>query len=303
MIKRGYAERELLKFNERDPNTTDFSDKEILLHFDSFCLGDTLCFSSLLSTFLEYHKPKKVYLTTFAPYLFDIEDDRVEIILASDPTRMIDCDKMVNVGYDKNNLSHTMNGMFYATKDTMKLPLYLTFGKPPVRKKTIERIDNKIVIAPESLKKIAKWGYFGSYGWQQVVDYLNSQGFDVFNVSYENTMNLSGVKSFNGFDDINVALDHIVSSKLFIGLSSGLSWLAWSYNIPVVMVSGFTKEINEFPCYRVSNPVGCSGCFNIFQNIQSHCPLFTNTIRENECHKKITPEMVIEKIDLALIEN
>ena len=210
---------------------------------------------------------------------------------------------MVNVGYDKNNLLHTINGMFYAAKDTMKLPLHSMPGKPPVRKKIIDRINNKIVIAPESLKKIAKWDYFGSYGWQQVVDYLNVQGFDVYNISYENTMNLSGVKSFNGFDDINVALDHVVSSRLFIGLSSGLSWLAWSYNIPVVMISGFTKEVNEFPCYRVLNPVGCSGCFNIFQNIQSHCPLFVNTIRENECHKKITPEMVIKKIDLALLEN
>jgi hypothetical protein len=303
MIKRGYSEQELLKFNERSPDTVDFSNKEILLHFDSFCLGDTLCFSSLLSAFLDFHKPKKVFLSTFAPHLFEIDDDRVVVVKSSDPTLIIQCDKVVNVGYDKDNLLHTINGMFYATKETMKLPLDTLIGKPPVTKKNVEKINNKIVIAPESLKKIARWEHFGSYGWQQIIDYLIGKGFDVFNVSYENTLNLSGVKSFNGFDDINIALDHIVNSRLFIGLSSGLSWLAWSYNIPVVMISGFTKEINEFSCYRVSNPVGCSGCFNIFQNIQSNCPLFINTIRENECHKKITPKMVIEKIDLALLEN
>jgi autotransporter strand-loop-strand O-heptosyltransferase len=98
-------------------------------------------------------------------------------------------------------------------------------------------------------------------------------------------------------------LGHILSSRLFIGLSSGLSWLAWAYDVPVVMISNFTKSWNEFDCYRVDNPAGCNGCFNIFQNIKSHCPIFEGTLRENECHKKITPEMVIQKINLALSEN
>jgi autotransporter strand-loop-strand O-heptosyltransferase len=212
-------------------------------------------------------------------------------------------DQIINIGYDKDNLEHTKYGMFYATKDTMLIPLDSKAGKVPV--KVLKRVKNekKIVIAPESLKKIAKWDYFGSKGWQIVIDNLVSNGYEVYNISYENTLNLKNVRQFNGFNDINIALSHILSSRLFIGLSSGLSWLAWAYDVPVVMISNFTKTWNEFDCYRVDNPVGCSGCFNIIQNIKSHCPIFENTIRENECHKKITPDMVIEKIYLALSEN
>ena len=34
--------------------------------------------------------------------------------------------------------------------------------------------------------------------------------------------------------------------EFFVGLSSGLSWLAWAAGIPVVMISGFTHPTTEF---------------------------------------------------------
>ncbi len=48
-----------------------------------------------------------------------------------------------------------------------------------------------------------------------------------------------------------------------MGLSSGLSWLAWAAGIPVVMISGFTHPTNEFATpYRVINYHACNGCWN-----------------------------------------
>jgi autotransporter strand-loop-strand O-heptosyltransferase len=252
---------------------------------------------------MEIHNPSKLILSTFLPHLFEFQDDRIQIVKSSDPTITIIADQLINIGYDKNNLEHTKFGMFYAAKNTMAIPLDSFPGKVPVKPLKRVKNDKKIVIAPESLKKIAKWDYFGGKGWQVVVDYLTSNGYEVYNISYENTLNLRNVHQYNGFKDINVALGHILTSRLFIGLSSGLSWLSWAYDVPVVMISNFTKSWNEFDCYRVDNPVGCNGCFNIFQNIKSHCPIFEGTLRENECHKKITPDMVIEKINLALTEN
>lgn len=303
MIQRGFKDHELMRYNQRDPNTTDYVGKEILMHLDSFCLGDTICFSSLIYKFMEIYKPSKLYISTFLPHLFDFKDERIIVVKANNPEGFVECDKLINIGYDKESVEHTKYGMFYAAKDTMMIPLDTKPGKVPVIEKKRDIIKNKIVIAPESLKKIAKWDYFGSKGWQDVVNYLNSNGYEVYNVSYENTLNLRNVHQYNGFKDINVALNHILSSRIFIGLSSGLSWLAWAYNVPVVMISNFTKSWNEFPCYRVDNQYGCNGCFNIIQNIKSHCPIFEGTLRENECHKKITPDMVIDKINLALSEN
>lgn len=303
MIQRGYQEHELMKYSQLNPDIVDYQGREILMHLDSFCLGDTICFSSLIYKFMEIYKPSKLYISTFLPHLFEFNDERIKVLKANDPNGFVTCDKLINIGYDKGSLDHTKNGMFYAAKETMGIPLDTLPGKVPVKPLKRDKIDKKIVIAPESLKKIARWDYFGSKGWQIVVDYLNSNGYEVYNISYENTLNLRGVHHYNGFKDINVALGHILSSRLLVGLSSGLSWLAWAYDIPVVMISNFTKPWNEFPCYRVENPLGCSGCFNIFQNIKSHCPIFEGTLRENECHKKITPDMVIEKINLALSEN
>jgi ADP-heptose:LPS heptosyltransferase len=34
--------------------------------------------------------------------------------------------------------------------------------------------------------------------------------------------------------------------EFFIGVSSGLSWLAWACGKKVVMISGITKKENEF---------------------------------------------------------
>ena len=67
MVKRHYDESELLDYVELDPKTETLVDKTILLHFDSFCLGDTICFASLIEPFIDFHKPKKVLGTLGSP--------------------------------------------------------------------------------------------------------------------------------------------------------------------------------------------------------------------------------------------
>ena len=296
MVKRHYGQHELLEYVERDKDCQTLEGKEILMHFDSFCLGDTICFSAFIDPFLEFHKPKKVIISTFFPHLFQPTDKRYEFISANQKSKF-EIDKLIDVGYDKKNLEDIKYGMMYATKRTMLLPQETKPGKCPVIPYERNITPNKITIAPESLKKIAQWNYFGSYGWQCLINELVNSGFTISNVSYENTMNLQNVTGFHGHDDIRVALNEILSSRVFVGLSSGLAWLAWAYGVPVVMISGFTKEHNEFDCYRVINKFSCYGCFNIFQNVQSTCPLFIGTERENECHNSITPQMIIDKLN------
>ena len=297
MIKRHYEQTELLNYVELDKDTKSLKDKVILLHLNSFCLGDTICFASFIDSFIEYHNPRKVIVSTFFPHLLITNNERCEII-NSNQQKKLTIDKLIDVGYDKGNLSHTLGGMLYATKDTMMIPQSTKPKKPTLTPKSRIIKSNKITIAPESLKSIAQWD---RDGWQSVVDFLVESGFEVFNVSYEDTLKLNNVKGYHGFDDINVSLNHILESRLFIGLSSGLSWLSWAYDVPVVMISGFTKEHNEFECFRVINKNVCNGCFNLFPNITTKCPVFLNTERENECHKKITPKMVIEQINKALM--
>jgi autotransporter strand-loop-strand O-heptosyltransferase len=300
MIKRHYDNSELMNYKEREPNLENFEGKELLLHFDSFCLGDTICFSSLIDAFMDYHKPKYVWITTFFPHLLKSHRPDYKFINANE-SGFIEIDKLIDVGYDKNNIAHTLGGMFYAAKDTMRLPQETKPGKCPVIPKVRIINPKKITIGPETIKEISQWNYGGTSGWQEVVNSLHNGGYNVYNISYENTMNLQNVKGFHGHDDINVAIDHIVSSRFFVGLSSGLSWVAWAYGVPVVMISNFTKKQNEFDCFRVTNPYVCNGCFNIFPNIKTKCPIFLGTDRESECHLSITPDMVIDEINKAIL--
>ncbi len=88
-------------------------------------------------------------------------------------------------------------------------------------------------------------------------------------------------------------------ASAFVGLSSGLSWLAWAAGCPVVMVSGFTQPNNEFDTpYRVINWHTCNSCWNDVRHRFDHkdflyCPRHKGTDRQFECTRLITGEQVI----------
>jgi len=87
-------------------------------------------------------------------------------------------------------------------------------------------------------------------------------------------------------------------AAFFIGLSSGLSWLAWAVGTKVVLISGFTHPNNEFATpYRVINYHVCNSCWNdrelVFeQGDFMRCPRHKGTPRQFECTRAITAEQV-----------
>ena len=101
--------------------------------------------------------------------------------------------------------------------------------------------------------------------------------------------------------DIEKVIKVIQESTFFIGLSSGLSWLAWACNIPTVLISGFTDDDLEPKngIIRVINKNVCNGCWSRHEfdaGDWNWCPDHKGTSRQFECSREITPEMVIEKI-------
>ena len=94
----------------------------------------------------------------------------------------------------------------------------------------------------------------------------------------------------------------IQHAAFFIGLSSGLSWLAWAVGAPVVMISGFTHPINEFATpYRVINYHACNSCWNDMNIRFDHkdflwCPRHANTPRQFECTRLIAANHVKDTI-------
>ena len=101
------------------------------------------------------------------------------------------------------------------------------------------------------------------------------------------------------------AIDYIGNSEFFIGLSSGLSWLAWALGKKVFMISNFSEAGHEFSCYRLTNTNVCHGCWNnpdfkFDKGDWEWCPINKGTDKQFECQKSITPQMVIDEIKKLL---
>ncbi len=143
-------------------------------------------------------------------------------------------------------------------------------------------------------------------GWQQTVDYLSELGYKVVAVQKEflgwmDTPSLKNVIHPNT-EGLEEAASWIQHCDFFIGLGSGMSWLAWGLGKKVILISGFSKEFAEFKTlYRVQNLEVCNGCWNntnhkFDKGDWNWCP----EGKDFECSKNITFEMVKEKIDQIL---
>jgi autotransporter strand-loop-strand O-heptosyltransferase len=154
------------------------------------------------------------------------------------------------------------------------------------------------------------------YGWEQVVDYLKSIGYRVLCIDKERTEGKewiwnrmpAGVEDFTGNRPLKERIALLEHADFFVGLGSGLSWLAWCCHIPVVMISGFSMPWCEFPTpYRVFNPQACHGCWNDinvkFEHDYMWCPRQKNTPRMFECTRLIPGRMVISKIRQLIKDN
>lgn len=171
------------------------------------------------------------------------------------------------------------------------------------------RIREKYVcIAAQSSSQAKYWN--NPFGWYEVVKFLRENGYRVICIDKERVHGTGlvwnhmpwGVEDETGDKPLQERIDLIKDADFFIGLSSGLSWLAWGCGVPVVMISGFTHPTNEFATpYRVINYHTCHSCWNDMRIDFDHfdflwCPRHKGTDRHFECTKLISAEQVITMI-------
>lgn len=82
-------------------------------------------------------------------------------------------------------------------------------------------------------------------GWQGVVDFLINNDYKVLVISKEKT-NLSGVIDLTGDFSLDERAIDIKHAEFHLGVSSGLSWLAWAVGTRCVMISDVTPKWHEF---------------------------------------------------------
>jgi autotransporter strand-loop-strand O-heptosyltransferase len=162
------------------------------------------------------------------------------------------------------------------------------------------------------VQSTAQYKYWNNpNGWNDIVKYLKSIGYDVICIDKEEEFGQDGyvnkcpdgVINKTGNLPLQERITDILHCDFFIGLGSGLSWLSWSLKKPVIMISGFSNPISEFKNpYRVFNSNVCNSCWNDV-TITGHCSSgwsFCPRNKNFECSSEITPEMVIEKIDKCI---
>ncbi len=156
-------------------------------------------------------------------------------------------------------------------------------------------------------------GWLYPDGWKIIVDYLKSLGYRVFCIDKKNFQQEGkysaampdNAEDFTGDFSIMERANMLYHAEFFIGLGSGLSWLADAVNCPVVMICGFSQDWFEFYTpYRVVNRLVCNGCFNDVRAnfMYDVCPYHGSTARELECQKKIYPNQVIDAINRLIAD-
>ena len=156
------------------------------------------------------------------------------------------------------------------------------------------------------------WNY--PKGWDYVVKYLNHKGYKVLDIDlkednsrdgYINKLPKGVIKSQG--KSLDERISELIHCEFFIGLGSGLSWLAWAVNKWVIMIHGMTEPWFEFQhkCIHVHNDVVCNGCWHRDETLNlkgdwNVCPDHKGTDREFECSKEIDPPMVFNAIDKVI---
>lgn len=161
-----------------------------------------------------------------------------------------------------------------------------------------------VCIAVQSSTQAKYWN--NPTGWREIVLFLKEHGYRVICIDQKPVHGTgliwnhlpNGAEDDTGDKPLAERARLLRHADFFVGLSSGLSWLAWAAGTPVVLISGFTLANNEFLTpYRVINYHACNGCWNDVRHRFDHhdflwCPRHVNTPRQFECTRLITADAV-----------
>jgi autotransporter strand-loop-strand O-heptosyltransferase len=285
----------------------DFTNKKVYISLESKSLGDTLAWFPYVEEFRKKHSCK-VAISTFMNDLFIEQYPKLEFVNPGQVVENIHAHYKIGWFYDNGTFNKNLN-----PKDFKKIPLQQTasdilgldYKEVSANLPNISTIKKKrVAFAMHSTAQAKYWN--NPTGWQEVVDYLIEKGYEVVLYSRENdgymgNFQPKGIQKFPG-GSIKDVISDMSTCEFFIGLGSGLSWLAWSIGLPVVLISGFSEEWAEtsLNTYRVINKSVCHGCFNsdrLDAGDWNWCPKHKNTERMFECTKTIGSDVVIKEIN------
>jgi autotransporter strand-loop-strand O-heptosyltransferase len=274
----------------------------INIRFDSWAIGDEVAWMPIIEEYRKRTK-KTVLVSTFFNDLF--APVYPEIIFCQ-PNNILSNVERVYMGVAVDNeRDNQFSHKNWRTQPLQKVASdVLGMDYEPIQPKVYAPdieipYENYICISEHTSRKNKYWHY--PNGWQDVVDYCNSQGVNAVVCSKEPT-DLKGVIDRTGDFPLVNRCALINKARAFVGVSSGLYWVAQGTDTPSILISGATSHDHEYVWngYRISAPEGkCSGCITSTKypfNSDLDCP----ENKDYECSKTITSKKVIDKLDVIL---
>lgn len=299
--------------NETYNYKLDLTNKKVYIALDSKSLGDTLAWIPYVDEFRKKHNCE-VVCSTFWNNMFKDKYTEVEFVepgtavygIASMYTIGLFYDENGNVDYFKNPRNPTSIPLQQIASDILGLDHKEI--RPLITSPEVKSDGTKqVTIAIHSTTQAKYWN--NPFGWQEVVNYLRLKGYTVKLLSnehdgYMGNRNPTGIIQHPP-GSIESIMEEMKKSKVFIGLGSGLSWLSWALEVPTVLISGFSYKWAEMrDCIRIGAPSGkCEGCFNrhrLDAGDWNWCPDHKGTLRQFECSREITSDMVIQELEKIL---
>lgn len=287
--------------------------KRVFISMESSSLGDNIAWFAPIEEFQKKHKCS-IIVSTFKNDLFRSEYPSMQFVERGVGVQDIYAAYKIGWFYEGDSMKFNSN---MHSRHFIDIPMQdsasdiLGIENKQYRPRIVKNLKDRpvkgkyVCIGIHATAQPKYWNH--SQGWQKVVDYLKSEGYEVILISKESGTYMenqppTGIIDKSGDIPLSDRINNIAHAEAFIGVGSGLSWLAWAVGTKVVMISGFSKPYSEFngeDVLRISNQQVCNGCFNrerLDAGDWNWCPDHKNTPKQFECTKKIEPETVIEKI-------
>jgi hypothetical protein len=294
-----------LKYNY----TLDYKDKRVLISIESSSLGDNLAWIPYVEEFRKKHGCH-VICSCFKTELFKESYPDIEFINPGTVVNNISGlyrigiynTHLGEVDYNKHPEDHKKIPLQKVAADILGIDYQEIIPKLSLPERKVKR---KIGVAIHSTAQAKYWN--NPTGWQDVVTYFKLRDYQVVLLSSEDGGYMGNHHPIGITPLPTGPLENVIKElrecEAFIGVGSGLSWLAWACEVPVFLISGFSESYTEMSLntVRIVAPKGaCSGCYNrhLFDKGNwNWCPDYKNTERQFECSRLITSKTVIDELE------
>ncbi len=273
--------------------TSHLKGNRVLIAFESSSLGDTIAWMPYCEEFKRTYNCD-VIVSTFKNFLF--KDAYPDMEFVEPGTTVDNIVGLFRLGWFWDDKKEPVNPVTIPLQQTAANILRVTSMEMRPRiaytPKSVD-IDKYICISTRSTSECKHWDK-----WPELIQRLKDKGYRVIELSKE--ADDYGAERLID-TSLESVMDHLNGCDFYIGLSSGISWLAWALGVDVAMIANFTKADHEFECIRIENRSVCNGCWNdpkfkFNKGDWNWCPENEDTPRQFECHRSISADDVIKRL-------